>query len=1211
MVNEKLDGYLFDIPDAVIGISHEEVIVSGETQVHITWTNPQQKCAAFDFYQIHDDGSWANNLYQPYYVDTNGLQTGNGAIWQTIKRSMNKLPFHEFLRVQYLSFNPNTNFTPNAAGWQDLGGAQIVGGTGTATSTANGTRTLYPIFKDITKIVVKNDGTVASPSLSTGLTTQDILMPSSGTRCYINKNVLDAQVVYRFRVALDNRACLNGKEFGDPDRDDELESLNWQVVPSDGTYIELGSYGPAPAPSNIQFVTGEEPFEPTSSSTNYSGTITGSAGFDASGNNQVMDLSFNTGFPGPANIAVQYGFDVSGNILNSSKQVGSRSFTGSIPQQFRYANENSFTFTSKDLSFNTTPAITAKGVGGITTASFNIDLDTTLSGWNKTTNFQTNFPHGIALPEHVYDVSNVYMANNQFDSGSSFPFKAVAEKHVVGGYGGNFPQTSGYASRDETSLAVFGLNNLMRPFTSQKLSSVISPTPGYIIHMSNPPDNYGTTTELKKVRQGDNHNVIYGIFIAPNTNVDISFNLPGFSSASNFTNKNITNFITCPHGQGSSIIAGSDIINQQIASYDLKYEYYDTTGTLQNPITSQIPINGYSGTFPVVSTSTTTLLTLTLENDDPTGNTSSTISRLNQQFGGYYNIQKILNATGINGINTTNTGDTADSAIGYKKYILELTQTIPASVSDSGILEQPIKQIEFYLGHAPQSNITAASPASVVGIPASPGITTNLALFGIVMPNVSLNFELPSVQIQNINTKWIWADENLFDFRLFYNNGSTFDELDNVLADWNNPVTITQTNTFVGTESVGTSANFRQDYPYSRNGAEGALTSSGGATSNAQFKITLIVKNNVFATTTGGSPTEFDFDYYSNEGNTKWNWGSQPHIIWWDYTYAVLTAGTGVTSGPDSNFEGLCLKDSRGIGTQTQSAGGNTYLRNWPGLNFTTSGTNPSTLHEWYNNKYDHTHSANPPSLDDHQLIWAAGGFRGGYAAGGTGSNVLNPYIDYGIYFRNSSNYSSKGSAGESWNYDATWASNFAGGTYYDGTISWSISGDYKFIMLEDDSQNWANSKSVEFYVNGSNISNSLTLGDDYILYICLEGDAYNSSTYSSVAGRVTFNDSGGNTKYRTGWFDCQLQASTSNITLQNGKGCFMASNSNVISSGNVLKYQFILYGAEINNGSDVRKIYYRLGIKNDSNQLSSSTYGNDDNSIVSIKIQYSPEGNQ
>ena len=109
MVNEKIDNYLFDIPDAVIGISHEEIILSVATTVNITWTNPRQKCAAFDFYQIHDDGSWANNLLQPYYVDANGLSANNTSIWQKIKRSMNKLPFFEFLRVQYLSFNPNTN----------------------------------------------------------------------------------------------------------------------------------------------------------------------------------------------------------------------------------------------------------------------------------------------------------------------------------------------------------------------------------------------------------------------------------------------------------------------------------------------------------------------------------------------------------------------------------------------------------------------------------------------------------------------------------------------------------------------------------------------------------------------------------------------------------------------------------------------------------------------------------------------------------------------------------------------------------------------------------------------------------------------------------------------------------------------------------------------------------------------------------------------
>ena len=37
------------------------------------------------------------------------------------------------------------------------------------------------------------------------------------------------------------------------------------------------------------------------------------------------------------------------------------------------------------------------------------------------------------------------------------------------------------------------------------------------------------------------------------------------------------------------------------------------------------------------------------------------ISQLNQQFGGYYNIQKILTSTGIICISTANTGDTAGS----------------------------------------------------------------------------------------------------------------------------------------------------------------------------------------------------------------------------------------------------------------------------------------------------------------------------------------------------------------------------------------------------------------------------------------------------------------------------------------------------------------------------------------------------------------------
>ena len=110
---------------------------------------------------------------------------------------------------------------------------------------------------------------------------------------------MDNTKVYHFRVALDNRACIEGKEFWESARDIS-DNLNWAYVPAElNTYIELGSYGPAPAPGNIKFVTGENAFEPSSSSNNYSGTITASAGngTGTSSSSQVMDLSFNTAFP--------------------------------------------------------------------------------------------------------------------------------------------------------------------------------------------------------------------------------------------------------------------------------------------------------------------------------------------------------------------------------------------------------------------------------------------------------------------------------------------------------------------------------------------------------------------------------------------------------------------------------------------------------------------------------------------------------------------------------------------------------------------------------------------------------------------------------------------------------------------------------------------------------------------------------------------------
>ena len=66
------------------------------------------------------------------------------------------------------------------------------------------------------------------------------------------------------------------------------------------------------------------------------------------------------------------------------------------------------------------------------------------------------------------------------------------------------------------------------------------------------------------------------------------------------------------------------------------------------------------------------------------GSTSSSISQLNQQFGGYYNIQKILTSTGIIGISTANTVETSSFwRAPHDTYDLILQQTIPASMTGS------------------------------------------------------------------------------------------------------------------------------------------------------------------------------------------------------------------------------------------------------------------------------------------------------------------------------------------------------------------------------------------------------------------------------------------------------------------------------------------------------------------------------------------------
>ena len=178
---------------------------------------------------------------------------------------------------------------------------------------------------------------------------------------------------------------------------------------------------------------------------------------------------------------------------------------------------------------------------------------------------------------------------------------------------------------------------------------------------------------------------------------------------------------------------------------------------------------------------------------------------------------------------------------------------------------------------------------------------------------------------------------------------------------------------------------------------------------------------------------------------------------------------------------------------------------------YSTNQFNYSTKHEWYNNDYDHDHVSGPTTLEDNQLMWTNGSFKSGFLSGGTATNDENPYIDYSNYHDNTnlSDYSGNGTNGENWNYSFT---NYVGDPF-------DVAGNYNFIVIEDSSEDWRGQTTGLQQFNGVGYTNgtktavntgsgttALTLGTDYIMYICGVGSFYNGK-----ANAKTFTDVNGN----------------------------------------------------------------------------------------------------
>ena len=1246
-ISANLAKYLFDVPDSVIDFSYNEVTgTGGIPHAILTWTNPEQNCAAFEFYHIDESGIGTRD--QTYKVDNNnGIHASDTGIWDTIKRSMNKLPFHERIHLQYQQYDPNNNFAITSVDsngnpiWADLGGAQVVDSSNIS-STNNSNQTLYPIFKDIIRADIFTDGTVANPNLTNGLTCQDIENGSTTSylttskKTYTNKNTLDSSKVYKFRIALDNKACINGNNNNNDPNRDISNNLNWSYVPSSG-YIELGSYGAAPAPSDIKFVTNENAFDPTNSSSSYSGTIKVDAGpSSTSGTTPVMDVSFNTAFSNSSPLSVEYGFDIRGSQLLNSKQIGSRNNTNNV--NYNYANENSFTYS--DLNYSS-PLIK--------TPSHSIDCDIGIIGWNYPIGgtIDTDFQHGIALPEYTYDISNVYMLNDKKD----YPpgIKSITNHSV---YSGNFPDESSFATPRETSLAIFANanymdeipNNTISPPTSIGSGSV---DPGYDITLIDKPSNYyGNTNELKEVR-GNDLVTRYAVFLQTSSTLDINFKPGTFSSTQNFANSASVNFITCPQTKtfnGSEV--GINIINTVIANYKMSFNYYGR-GASQND-SENVDVFGYPGTaFPQTLTSSGPItippqrlqVEIEVENEDPTGNAAaSSATKAQQQFGGYYNIQKVMKSSGVKKINTTDVVDVALQPIthgaAYDPYEVILQQALVIRAPSNPQLKT--QKIEILIGIAPTLDvIVPVSSTTFLGIGLNK-ITTGNRLFGAAMPNNNLEFTINNFTISQINRNWIWKDgTNLMDLSFDYYHtkspGAASVLLKNLNEDWEAPTTAngltptptpvaTQTKNWVITENLTSNSPASpliSTYDYSRKGNENETTSPG----DEQFKIDIVCKNNLYSTQSP-STEEFTVTYRSNDV-LSWRYGTgSNNTLWWDYTYKGLSINNGdlpsgfvtisgqrpVSSSTTVNSKLQLQKKTVSL---TQGGGGGYHVLG--GASSVTGGDQ-----SWYDTDYDHSEV----DLSDNQLLWSDGSFKcGGPSTSANPSkndNILNPYIDYDSHYFSNNNtllprYHFKFDKGENWtNYTVASGDGFSSGQ---NSVAEVYNGNYKWILVRltwnppssynVNSNPWSDSSQIEVYVSESGAAsktNRLTLGIHYVMWICAVGNGLSGPNVK------TFTDSSGISRNRSGWLDCQRKKpNTSNYG--DGEGCM---DKNAFTNNGEYKFTVpTITNNQINSVPNppvderVTDIFLRIGIPNSSSALTSlsSYYTNKKIANISVKL--------
>ena len=765
-ISGQLNSYLFEIPKAPTD-GYFNVIQSPHPTIKLHWTNPTQKRAALDFYQnIH-------TLYpNPYYY--NGLSD--------LQDRMNFLPFHNTLKIQRRSKGIHGHVSP----WINVLNPD---------DTTSNKGPVGPIFKNVSNA----DFQILVPPTTTSFAEQDISINK-----YINTNKLDSSDVYQFRIALTNLA------YQDVSGNDE--KWNYLYIPdASGEFIQLGSFGPPEAPNALSFNT----------FTFDTGTVSGSTVHFA-------DASLNTPFPitfPPSTLAVKYKFDLSGNVLPSSKQYS--------------ANKNTDPF---DVSFVS---------DSLSVDNFSTDIihSSTTGSWTGTN------PGSLdVFPEHQYILDGSFCMFNIINNSIIFdpacilvPSELEPQPLQWTDVSQNTPKPTRLQSNNNVN------DNKIKFFSAQSPSDIGFSTTDISAYPA-----YGNTTTTQYptvyfINSGTN-----AIFTADTVQIFAKDNPDSLLGIDTFGASLSKLILDCSNSSPASSLTaarceteGFDVFNSGGVDPSPGKDYIDTTSDFK----------------------------LTVFNNDLNSG---------KKQGGYYSFLEVKTGSDTTfTVRQSTYDDSATTTTPYSPYTIRITQesNTNTSLPPTPPTWNPVGQklFNFLLAHEPTPINFNATSTSI-----SP-VTTSQDFFGLKRPSVDTSNNVCTIRINydltNRNTYWrgVGDYEKMTVANLAWNkiSNGTYPEFDSKTQQWAlvtgwGAIRSDSTSLVITRDDLGfTSVN---NNSYSRKGK-----TSSTAPIN-QFEVALTYANNVPLTPTqiakfsygGTQPLDISFNSlllfwdYTWRGNTSW-----------------------------------------------------------------------------------------------------------------------------------------------------------------------------------------------------------------------------------------------------------------------------------------------------------------------------------------------------